>query len=184
MRRISVNILCFGEVSHVNVYDTVTMTGFSAEGPVAVEGKKFVPRTWSIFSSRFSQGYATAVTFSYVYRYALSGTQSACSSLVPTIQTSPHGYQIFIYDCIEDVMLANNFVWSRESIIYLWAFLHHHLFFPPIVDVKLANDIPKFGYDKSAGFYANRSNLLFGLSLNSQHWKEVDPEEGRMLRPR
>lgn len=176
MKRISVNILCFGEVSHGNVYDTITMTGFSSEGSVAVER--------SIFSSRFSQGYATAVTFSYVYHYALSGTQSACSSLVPTIQTSPHGYQIFIYDCIEDVMLANNFVWSRESIIYLWAFLHHHLFFPPIVDVKLANDIPKFGYDKSAGFYANRSNLLFGLSLNSQHWKEVDPEEGRMLRPR
>lgn len=176
MKRISVNILCFGEVSHGNVYDTITMTGFSSEGSVAVER--------SIFSSRFSQGYATAVTFSYVYHYALSGTQSACSSLVPTIQTSPHGYQIFIYDCIEDVMLANNFVWSRESIIYLWAFLHHHLFFPPIVDVKLANDIPKFGYDKSAGFYANRSNLLFGLSLNSQHWKEVDPEEGRMRRPR
>ncbi|KAL9984411.1 hypothetical protein ACROYT_G006699 [Oculina patagonica] len=143
--------------------------------------KKNVPDNWSLFGGRYSQGYATAVTFSYVYHYSLSGSQLARSSMLPTIQISPDGYQIFLYDCLQDIMLANNFYWNRETLIYLWAFLHHHLFFPASLDVNVANDLIKFGYDKSAGFYKNRSELLFGASKNSQHWKKAEPEEGRRM---
>ena len=157
------------------------MAGFSGPDAVAVEEKKTIPKTWSLFGSHFSQGFATAVTFSYVYHYTLSETQFARSSMLPTIQISPRGYQIYLYDCLQDVMLVNNFFWSRESLIYLWAFLHHHLFFPTNLDPNLANCVSKFGYDKSAGFDVNRSELLFGLSLNSPHWKKAEPEEGRMI---
>ena len=161
------------------------MAGFSGPGVpgvcIADEGKKNVPQNWSLFGSHFSQAFATAVTFSYVYHYTLSETQCPRSSMLPTVQISPRGYQIFLYDCLQDVMLANNFFWSRESLIYLWAFLHHHLFFPTNLDPNLANHVSKFGYGKSFGFYENRSELLFGLGLNSPHWRQADPEEGRMM---
>ena len=115
------------------------MTGFPSAGippaSIAVEGKKNVAETWSLFGSHFSQGFATAVTFSYVHHYSLSKeTKSARFSMVPTVQISPKGYQIYLYDCLQDVMLVNNFFWSRESFIYLWAFFHHHLFFPTNLD--------------------------------------------------
>lgn len=168
---------------NIKWYDPILLAGFS--GPVVpnpsidVEG---IPKNWSLFGSHFSQGFATAVTFSYVYHYTLSDTQSAPrSSMLPIIQISPRGYQIYLYDCLQDVMLANNFFWSRESLIYLWAFLHHHLFFPTNLDSNLANCMTKFGYDKSSGFYVNRSELLFGLSLRSPHFKKAEPEEGRMI---
>ena len=157
------------------------MAGFSSlvipDASIALKGKK----NWSLFGSHFSQGFATAVTFSYVYHYTLSERHCGGSSLLPTIQISPRGYQIYLYDCIQDVMLANNFFWSRESLIYLWAFLNHHLFFPANLDLNLANSVRKFGYDKSSGFCANRADLLFGLSLNSPHWRNDEPEEGRMM---
>lgn len=84
------------------------------EGPAhestAVEEKKHIPKNWSLFGSHFSQGFATAVTFSYVYHYKLSvDTNSACSSLLPVVQISPRGYQVYLYDCLQDVMFANNF---------------------------------------------------------------------------
>ena len=153
------------------------MAGFSnselavLEASTAVEGKKVIPSTWSLFGKHFSQGYATAITFSYVYHYILSKSQSAHSSFL----------HIFVYDCIQDVMLANNFYWSRESMIYLWAFFHHHLFFPGNLDLNLANRLHKFGYDQSSGFRANCADLLIGLSRNSPHWRIDEPDEGRML---
>ena len=163
-------------------YDPFIVAGFSS-GSTAVEGKKHIPKNWSLFGSHFSQGFATAVTFSYVCHYKLSvDTNSACSSLLPTIQISPRGYQVFLYDCLQDVMLANNFFWTRESLIYLWAILHHHLFFPAKLDSNLVNGVPKFGYDsKASGFFANRNELLFGESLKSQHFWRDEPEEGRMI---
>ena len=90
------------------------MAGFSLlrppHGSTVVEGKNNVAENWSLFGSHFSQAYATAVTFSYVYHYKLSAeTNSACPSFLPTVQISPRGYQIFIYDCLQDVMFANNF---------------------------------------------------------------------------
>ena len=163
-------------------YDPFIVTGFSS-GSTAVEEKKHIPKNWSLFGSHFSQGFATAVTFSYVYHYKLSvDTNSACSSLLPTIQISPRGYQVFLYDCLQDIMLANNFFWTRESLIYLWAILHHHLFFPAKLDSNLVNCVPKFGYDnKASGFFANRNELLFGESLKSQYFWRDEPEEGRMI---
>ena len=163
------------------------MTGFSRSvppyGSTAVEGKKHIPKNWSLFGRHFSQGFATAVTFSYVYHYKLSlETNSACPSLLPTVQISPRGYQIYFYDCLLDVMLANNFFWTRESLICLWAFFHHHLFFPGKLDWDLANCVNKFGYaDKGSGFFVNRHELLFGESLRSERFRTVEPEEGRMI---
>ncbi|XP_078356179.1 uncharacterized protein LOC144640980 isoform X2 [Oculina patagonica] len=149
---------------------------------IAVEGKPNVAKSWSLFGSHFSQGFATAVAFSYVHHYALAmETKSARLSMVPTVQISPRGYQIYLYDCLQDVMIANNFFWSRESLIYLWAFFHHYLFFPTNLDPTILNSVNKFGYDKSSGFNANRSELLFGLSLRSSHFRRPEPEEGRMI---
>ena len=78
-------------------------------------------------------------------------------------------------------MLANNFFWSRESLIYLWAFFHHYMFFPSNLDSTIVNCVEKFGYGKSSGFDANRSELLFGLDLRSSHFRRDEPEEGRMI---
>ena len=98
-------------------------------GSTAVEGKKHIPKNWSLFGHHFSQGFATAVTFSYVYHFKLSlETNSTSPSLLPTIQIPPRGYQIFFFDCLQDVMLANNFFWTSGSLIGPWAFLLHHLF--------------------------------------------------------
>ena len=173
----------FGAVSWKCLYDTILVTEFSAwvipDASVAVEDDS---DSWSLFGGHFSQGFAIAVTFSYVYHHTWLGSQFQRSSLLPTIQISPMGYQIFLYDCIQDVMLANNFLWSRATLIYLWAFLHHHLFFPTTLPQNLADCVRKFGCGQPSSFYANRSSLLFGLSSSSSHWRQDQPEEGRMLK--
>ena len=145
-----------------------------------VEGKTEVLDSWSLFGGHFSQGFATAVTFSYVYHYSWLGSQRF--SLLPTIQISPLGYQIFLYDCKHDIMLANNFVWSRASLTYLWAFLNHHLFFPTTFPPNLVHYVDNFGCGQSSYFYANRSNLLFGLSSNSLYWRKAQPDHGKMIK--
>ena len=159
------------------------MTGFPSyaipDPSTAFEGKKQITDTWSLFGRHFSQGYATAVTFSYVYHY-YSWLGSERSSLVPTVQISPSGYQIFIYDCKHDVMLVNNFLWSRASLTFLWAFLHCHLFFPPTLPQNIADGIDNFGFGRSSYFFENRNNLLFGFPANSAYWKIAEPIEGRM----
>ena len=79
-------------------------------------------------------------------------------------------------------MFANIFFWTMESLIYLWAILHHHYFFPAKLDSNLANCVSKFGYnDKSSGFFVNRHKLLFGESLKSEYFRSAEPEEGRMI---
>ena len=153
-------------------------------GSTAVEGKKNIGKNWSLFGFHFSQGFATAVTFSYVYHYVLSAadTASACTSFLPTVQVSPRGYQIFIYDCLQDVMFANNFFWSRRTLIYLWAVLHHRLFFPAQLDSNLGNCTTKFGYkNNSSPLFENRSELLFGEKIRSQYFIRAEPEDGRMV---
>ena len=168
------------------LYNPILVAGFpSAVIPpasIAVEREKNVATNRSLFGSHFSQGFATAVTFSYVHHYSLSTeTKYARLSMVPTVQISPRGYQIYLYDCLQDVMLANNFFWSRESLIYLWAFFHHYMFFPTNLDSNIVNCVSKFGYDKSSGFNAHRSELLFGLSSRSSHFRTAEQEEGRMI---
>ena len=168
-----------------NVYDIILVTGFpewAIPCPyIAVEGKKHVPDSWSLFGGHFSQAFATAVTFSYVYHYIAFRGSYPHSLLLPTIQISPKGYQIFLYDCNKDIMLASNFVWNRASLINLWAFIHYHLFFPTTFPQNLAYRVGNFGCGQSSPFYAHRSNLMFGLSANSSYWRKVEPEEGRML---
>ncbi|XP_068727458.1 uncharacterized protein [Montipora capricornis] len=150
-------------------------------GSIAVEGKKNVG-DWSLFGSHFSQAFATAVTFSYVYHYKLlAETNSACPSFLPTVQVSPRGYQVFIYDCLQDVMFASNFSWSRWTLIYLWAILHHHLFFPAQLDSNLANRVTKFGYGTTGSpLFKNRRELVFGENVRSLHFKRREPQYGRM----
>ena len=164
------------------------MAGFSLlpppHGSTAVEGKKIASENWSLFGSHFSQAYATAVTFSYVYHYKLSAeTNSACPSFLPTVQISPRGYQIFIYDCLQDVMFANNFFWTRSTLICLWAILHHRLFFPAQLDSNLGNRVSKFGYNNNGSpLFKKRHELLFGESVRSQYFIRAEPEDGRMSR--
>ena len=164
------------------------MAGFSLlrppHGSTAVEGKKNVGENWSLFGSHFSQAFATAVTFSYVYHYKLSAeTNSACASFLPTVQISPRGYQIFIYDCLQDVMFANNFFWTRSTLICLWAILHHRLFFPAQLDSNLGNRVTKFGYyNNGSPLFEKRYELLFGESVRSQYFIKAEPEKGRMSR--
>ena len=78
-------------------------------------------------------------------------------------------------------MFANNFFWSRQTLIYLWAVLHHRLFFPPQLDSNLGNCATKFGYkNNSSPLFENRSELLFGENIRSQHFMRAEPEVGRM----
>ncbi|XP_068746482.1 uncharacterized protein [Montipora capricornis] len=146
--------------------------------------KKNIGQNRSLFGSYFSQAFATAVTFSYVYHYKLSAkTNSACPSFLPTVQVSPRGYQIFIYDCLQDVMFANNFFWTRSTLIYLWAILHHRLFFPAQLDSNLGNRVTKFGYGNNrygCPLFENRHELLFGQSVGWQDFIKAEPVYGRM----
>ncbi|XP_068694519.1 uncharacterized protein [Montipora foliosa] len=137
---------------------------------------------WSLFGHHFMQAFATAVTFSYVYHYKLSAeTNSACPSFLPTVQVSPRGYQVFIYDCLQDVMVANSFLWTRWTLIYLWAILHHHLFFPAQLDSNLGNRLTKFGYgNNSSPLFRNRRELVFGESVRSLYFIKREPEHGLM----
>ena len=82
---------------------------------------------------------------------------------MPFFFTYRPGYQIFIYDCLQDVMFANNFFWTRSTLIYLWAILHHRLFFPAQLDSNLGNRVTKFGYNnKGSPLFEKRYELLFG----------------------
>ena len=65
--------------------------------------------------------------------------------------------------------------------ISIGLFFHHYLFFPTNLDSNLVNCVSKFGYEKSSGFNANRSELLLGLSLRSSHFKRAEPAEGRTI---
>lgn len=148
------------------------------EESVPLEGKKSFPENVSIYSGvRYSKGFATAVAFSYTYCYGMSSnTQSAHRSLLPTIMISHTGYVIIFYDCMQDIMLVANFVWTRESLIYLWAFLHYYLFFPPSSNEIQISDIVTFGYD--GRFYSKRSELHFGYPSVSKVFRHELPEEG------
>lgn len=149
------------------------------EESVPLEGKKSFPENVSIYSGvRYSQGFATAVAFSYTYCYGMSSnTRSAHHSLLPTIMISHTGYVIIFYDCMQDIMLVANFLWTRESLIYLWAFLDYYLFFPPSSNEIQISDIVKFGYD--GHFYSKRSRaspwILFRIKSFSSRtaWRRL-----------
>ena len=143
---------------------------------IAVEGKRTVSPGWSLVGWHFAQVYATAVTFSFVYHRGLGFK----ASLIPTLQVAPEGFQIFFYDCKTDTMLVQNFLWSRTSLIYLWAFLHYHIFFPHTLTPDVLSFVPKlgYGYEDDTGFRALRkADFYFGLSKNSKKWKQEEPKE-------
>ena len=82
-------------------------------------------------------------------------------------------------------MLAQSFLWSRTSLICLWAFLHTRIFFPHTLEPSQFSFVPKFGYgyelfDKGAvlGFNSlKREEFYFGLSKNSKMWKKEEPKK-------
>lgn len=148
----------------------------------AVEGKRTVSPGWSLVRWHFAPAYATAVTFSFVYHCGFGFK----ASLMPTVQVAPEGFQIFLYDCKTDAMLVQNFLWSRTSLICLWAFLHYHIFFPHTLTPDVCGFVPKLGYgypyQHKTGFRALRkAEFYFGLSKNSKEWKQVEPKTLRAL---
>ena len=129
----------------------------------------------SLVGWHFGQAYATAVTFSFVYHRGLGFN----ASLIPTLQVAPEGFQIFLYDCKTDVMLVQNFLWSRTSLICLWAFLHYHIFFSHTLRPDVFSFVPKlgYGYEHHTGFRALRkAEFYFGLSKNSKEWENEEPK--------
>lgn len=148
---------------------------------IAVEGQRTVSPGWSFVGWHFAQSYATAVTFSFVYHLGLGFK----ASLIPTLQVTPEGFQIFLYDCKTDAMLVQNFLWSRTSLICLWAFLHYHIFFPHTLRPDVFSFVPKlgYGYEYHTGFRALRkAEFYFGLSKNSKEWKKEEPKTLRALK--
>ena len=78
-------------------------------------------------------------------------------------------------------MFANNFFWTRWTLIYLWAIFHHRLFFPAQLDSNLGNRLTKFGYSNNGSpLFENRHKLLFGGSVRSQDFIKAEPEYGKM----
>ena len=107
-------LLVFLNLYHIIRYNPILVAEYSCAviSPAysAVGGERNVAKKRSLFGSHFPPGFATAVSFSYVYHYSLSTeSKSARLPMVPTVQISPRGYQIFLYDCLQDVMLANIF---------------------------------------------------------------------------
>ena len=130
---------------------------------------------WSLVRWHFAQAYATAVTFSFVYHRGFGFK----ASLIPTLQVAPEGFQIFLYDYKTDALLVQNFLWSRTSLICLWAFLHYHIFFPDTPRPDVFSFVPKlgYGYEHDTGFHALRkAKFYFGLSKNSKQWKQEEPK--------
>lgn len=155
------------------------------EASFAEEGEKRISKNWSLLDGQFGQGFATAITYSFIYHYG----HSFKASLVPTIQLSPEGFQVFLYDCRSDVMLAQSFLWERSSLIVLWAILHYFLFFPPSIRTKAITSIYSFGYGYQSGgfktvkgFHAlTKDQFYFGLHKNSKEFKKEHSQFGRLI---
>ena len=151
------------------------------EASLAVEGKKVISKNCSLLDGQFGQGFATAITYSFIYHYG----HSFKASLVPTIQVSPEGFQVFLYDCRSDVMLTRR----RSSLIVLWAILHYFLFFPPSISTNSTTSIYSFGYgyrsggfDTVEGFHAlKKDQFYFGLHKNSKEFRKKHSQLGRLV---
>ena len=156
------------------------------EDSVAVEGGKGISENCSLLDGQFGQAFATSITYSFTYHFG----HSFKASLVPTIRVSPEGFQVFLYDCRSDVMLAQSFLWERSSLIFLWAVLHHFLFFPPTITTKAATSIYSFGYsyrsggfDTVEGFHAlKKDQFYFGLHRNSKEFQKKHSQFGRLIK--
>ena len=122
-------------MSHVDPRDSMRIP----ETSVPVGGKKRISRESSLLDGQFGQAFATSVTYCFIYHYRYMFK----ASLVPTIQISPEGFQVFLYDCRSDVMLVQNYQWGRTSLILLWAFLNYPLFFPTTLE---GDALTSFGY--------------------------------------
>lgn len=130
-----------------------------------------------MLDGQLGQGFATAITYSFVYHYG----HSFDASPVSTIQISPEGFQVFMYDCRSDVTLAQSFLWERSSLVVLWAILHYLLFFPPSITTKAATSMYSFGYGyrESGGFRTlegfhalKKDQFYFGLRRDSKEFQK------------
>lgn len=143
------------------------------EASLAIEGKN------EILGS-CGQGFATSITFSFTCHYGFPFK----ASLVPTIQVSPKGFKVFLYHCRSDDMFAQSFLWSRPSLIFLWAILHFTLFFTPTINTKGDPTIFPFGYgcksqgfEASGGFHAlKKDQFYFGFHRKSREFRRKKPQ--------
>ena len=121
---------------------------------VAVEGK--IKSTGDTLEGcRFSQVVSSAITFSFVYQNRHKDRES----LIPTIQVSKDGFDVFFYNCKEDILIGQLFGWSRVSLIFLWAILNYRLF-PPQIPSTCSTY--QFGYRNSGSSGKGFLNLQEG----------------------
>ena len=153
--------------------DPKDLNRFPEASLAAIEGKN------EILGS-CGRGFATSITLSVTCHYGFPFKVS----LAPTIQVSPKGFKVFLYDCTSDDMLAQTFFWSRSSLIFLWAILHFTLFFPPTINKKADPTIFSFGYgyksrgfEASGGFHAlKQDQFYFGLHRKSREFRRKKPQ--------
>lgn len=113
----------------------------------------------------FSQAIATAITFSFVYKAHYSLSQR---TLFLTIQVSSSGFEIFLYDSDTDVLLMNTFLWTRTTIVFLWAALHYRLL---LTKTTLLSENFKCGYrrlsDEFGGLTRLEGRTKFAVPITS-----------------
>lgn len=139
--------------------------------------EKFPWKCFHIFRSSLLQGICNGCClFIYILLWDVF-QHPICTSLTVTYH---HDFSYRICDHLlwlyARYNARSNFFWTRESLIYLWAFLHYYLFFPPSSNEIQISDIVTFGYD--GRFYSKRSELHFGYPSVSKVFRHELPEEG------
>ena len=157
------------------------LTGdFVPELSIAMEGKRRIFKGLSLLGDRtpFAQAYATAIVFSFLCHYKFDMKRS----FIPSLTISPHGFAVFFYDCISDIMLSKACLWSAYNLAILWSVLYYPYFYPSSWHDLGIESLP-FGYlnHGKAGFqFLDKREFHFGKSANSQAFRRVNPFEGRL----
>ena len=156
------------------------VSGDDSDSPgksTAVEGK--IKLTSEVLEGLgFSQVVSCAITFSFVYH----NRHKDKGSLIPTIQVSRDGFDVFFYDCKNDVLIGQMFDWSHVSLIFLWAILNYRLFPPKLSQNCLQH---KFGYEKTStsgtGFLClGEGEFYFAENIDSYPFLQSPPPSERL----
>ena len=86
-----------------------------------MEGKKKIAEDPNF--EELSEVLATVIAFSFVQNIRHSSV-----TRFPTIRIHPSGFDILIYDCVNDVLLGNFYKWHDNAFPYMWAVLHYQAF--------------------------------------------------------
>lgn len=129
------------------------VSGDDSDSPgrsTTVEGK-IKPTSEVLEGLGFSQVVSSAIAFSFVYH----NRHKDKGSLIPTIQVSRGGFDVFFYDCVNDILIGQIFHWSHISLMFLWAILNYRII------RKLS---PK------QIWLPDNGNFWYGLSLSCWTW--------------